>query len=67
MADKKIRDLNELTTLANADELIVSDTSSSETKKITITNFKSTVGLTSAHTIQNNGNTIIYNNFKECC
>ena len=38
MADKRISDLNALTTLADADLLVVSDASSSETKKITIQN-----------------------------
>ena len=54
MADKRITELNELTTLVNADELIVSDTSATETKKITVANFKTNV-VGSAHTVQNNG------------
>ena len=54
MADKRITELNELTTLVNADELIVSDTSATETKKITVGNFKTNV-VGSAHTVQNNG------------
>ena len=40
MADKRISDLNALTTLADADLLVVSDASSSETKKATFQNFK---------------------------
>ena len=40
MADKRITELNELTSLADADELLVSDNSASETKKISVTNFK---------------------------
>ena len=54
MADKRITELNELTTLVNADELLVSDTSATETKKITVGNFKTNV-VGSAHTVQNNG------------
>ena len=54
MADKRITELNELTTLVNADELLVSDTSATETKKITVANFKTNV-VGSAHTVQNNG------------
>ena len=54
MADKRITELNALTTLANTDELIVSDTSATETKKITVANFKTNV-VGSAHTVQNNG------------
>ena len=42
MADKRITELNELTTLVNADELIVSDTSATETKKITVAISKQT-------------------------
>jgi hypothetical protein len=54
MSDLRITELNELTTLVNADELLVSDTSSAETKKITVANFKTNV-VGSAHTVQNNG------------
>ena len=54
MADKRITELNALTTLDNADELVVSDTSATETKKITVANFKTNV-VGSAHTVQNNG------------
>lgn len=54
MADKRITELNALTTLNNADELVVSDTSATETKKITVANFKTNV-VGSAHTVQNNG------------
>ena len=54
MSDLRITELNELTTLVNTDELLVSDTSSAETKKITVANFKTNV-VGSAHTVQNNG------------
>jgi hypothetical protein len=54
MSDLRITELNELTTLVNADELLVSDTSTSETKKISVANFKTNV-TGSAHTVQNNG------------
>ena len=54
MADRRITELNALTTLDNADELVVSDTSATETKKITVANFKTNV-VGSAHTVQNNG------------
>ena len=54
MSDLRITELNELTTLVNADELLVSDTSTSETKKISVANFKTNVA-GSAHTVQNNG------------
>ena len=54
MADKRITELNELTTLVNTDELLVSDTSATETKKISVANFKTNV-VGSAHTVQNNG------------
>ena len=43
MADKRISDLNALTTLADADLLVVSDASSSETKKATFQNFKNSI------------------------
>ena len=54
MSDLRITELNELTTLVNADEILVSDTSAAETKKITVANFKTNVA-GSAHTVQNNG------------
>ena len=38
MADKRISDLNALTVTASNDAALVSDTSASETKKITLTN-----------------------------
>ena len=38
MADKRISDLNALTTTATNDTVLVSDTSASETKKITLEN-----------------------------
>ena len=57
MADKRINELNELTTLVNADELLVSDTSATETKKISVANFKTNV-VGSAHTVQNNGSAL---------
>ena len=40
MADKRISELNAVTTLADNDLLVASDTSASETKKITFLNFK---------------------------
>ena len=40
MADKRISELNAVTTLADNDLLIASDTSATETKKITFLNFK---------------------------
>ena len=43
MADKRISELNALTTLADADLLVVSDASSSETKKATFQNFKNSI------------------------
>ena len=39
MADKRISDLNALTVTASDDVALVSDTSASETKKITLVNF----------------------------
>ena len=39
MADKRISDLNALTVTASNDTALVSDTSASETKKITLVNF----------------------------
>ncbi len=39
MADKRISDLNALTVTASDDTALVSDTSASETKKITLANF----------------------------
>ena len=39
MADKRISDLNALTVTASDDTALVSDTSASETKKITLVNF----------------------------
>ena len=38
MADKRLEDLSAVTTLADDDLLLVSDTSSSETKKATFLN-----------------------------
>jgi len=38
MADKRINELNALTVTASTDEALVSDTSASETKKVTIEN-----------------------------
>ena len=38
MADKRISDLNALTVTASTDTALISDTSASETKKITLTN-----------------------------
>ena len=43
MADKRITDLSAVTTLADDDLLLVSDTSSSETKKATFLNFKNSI------------------------
>ena len=43
MAEKRISDLNAFTTLADADLLVVSDASSSETKKATFQNFKNSI------------------------
>ena len=40
MADKLISELNALTTIDDADLILASDTSASETKKITFQNFK---------------------------
>ena len=39
MADKRISDLNALTVTASDDTALISDTSASETKKITLVNF----------------------------
>lgn len=39
MADKKITELVELTTVADNDVAVIVDTSETETKKITVTNF----------------------------
>ena len=39
MADKRISDLNALTVTASTDTALISDTSASETKKITLVNF----------------------------
>jgi hypothetical protein len=39
MADKRISDLNALTVTASTDTALISDTSASETKKITLANF----------------------------
>ena len=47
MADKRISDLNALTTTATDDAILVSDTSASETKKITIENFFNTIPMSS--------------------
>ena len=47
MADKRISDLNALTTTATNDAILVSDTSASETKKITIENFFNTIPMSS--------------------
>ena len=47
MADKRISDLNALTTTATDDAVLVSDTSASETKKITIENFFNTIPMSS--------------------
>ena len=47
MADKRISDLNALTTTATDDAVLVSDTSTSETKKITIENFFNTIPMSS--------------------
>ena len=46
MADKKISDLNALTAAAAGDLLIISDTSASETKKITFAKIKKDIGIT---------------------
>ena len=46
MADKRITELNELTTLVDADEFLVSDTSASETKKISVPNFRTGIAYT---------------------
>ena len=43
MADKRLEDLSAVTTLADDDLLLVSDTSSSETKKATFLNFKNSI------------------------
>ena len=50
MADKRISDLNALTTTATDDAVLVSDTSASETKKITIENFFNTIPISSTAT-----------------
>ena len=50
MADKRISDLNVLTTTATDDAVLVSDTSASETKKITIENFFNTIPISSTAT-----------------
>ena len=50
MADKRISDLNSLTTTATDDAVLVSDTSASETKKITIENFFNTIPISSTAT-----------------
>jgi len=39
MADKRISDLNALTVTASTDTALISDTSASETKKITLAYF----------------------------
>jgi len=39
VADKKITELVELTTVADNDVAVIVDTSETETKKITVTNF----------------------------
>ena len=51
MADKRISDLNALTVTASDDTALVSDTSASETKKITLVNFFKTpyVGTPQGH------------------
>jgi hypothetical protein len=43
MADKRIAELNALTATANTDLTLISDTSASETKKITIENLFNTI------------------------
>ena len=43
MADKRISELNSVTTLADDDLLIASDSSSSETKKVTFLNVKNSI------------------------
>jgi hypothetical protein len=49
MADKRISELNSLTVPAAADEVLISDSSATETKKISFTNlFKLPVYTTSA-------------------
>ena len=66
MADTKISDLTALTSLATDDELVVVDTSETETKRITKTNLASTIGdggidITIADTINKIGATVIQN------
>ena len=66
MADTKISDLTALTSLATDDELVVVDTSETETKRITKTNLASTIGdggidITIADTINEIGATVIQN------
>jgi len=46
MADSKISDLNELTTAASADELVIVDQDIGETKKITFSNISDSLSLT---------------------
>ena len=46
MADKLISELNALTTIDDADLILASDTSASETKKITFQNFKNSISST---------------------
>ena len=45
MADKLISELNALTTIDDADLILASDTSASETKKITFLNFRNSIHL----------------------
>ena len=49
MADKRISDLNALTVTASDDTALVSDTSASETKKITLVGVSATVWMVSGY------------------
>ena len=61
MADKRIAELNALTVTASTDEALVSDTSASETKKVTIENLFKTPYVGTPQALSGAGTTVIAN------
>ena len=61
MADKRIAELNALTITASTDEALVSDTSASETKKVTIENLFKTPYVGTPQALSGAGSTVVAN------
>ena len=61
MADKRINELNALTVTASNDEALVSDTSASETKKVTIENLFKTPYVGTPQALSGAGSPVVAN------